>query len=105
MKILRELYKNFITRISLFYKGIKTDVKTRVRQSDTISSKLITASLENVMRTLVWDNMGVKIDGRQLHHLRFADDTVVITSIISQAEQTLADFENIGLRPNLTERC
>ncbi|KAK6737641.1 hypothetical protein RB195_020010 [Necator americanus] len=37
------------------------------------------------MRKLEWDDMGVKVDGRQLHHLRFADDIVLITPSISQA--------------------
>ncbi|VDM53676.1 unnamed protein product [Angiostrongylus costaricensis] len=37
------------------------------------------------MLTLEWDNMGMKIDGQQLHHLRFADDIVLITPNISQA--------------------
>uniref|UniRef100_A0A0K0CW39 Reverse transcriptase domain-containing protein n=1 Tax=Angiostrongylus cantonensis TaxID=6313 RepID=A0A0K0CW39_ANGCA len=54
------------------------------------------------MRALEWDNMGMKIDGRQLHHLRFADDIVLITPDISQAEGMLADFDKacgkIGLR-------
>uniref|UniRef100_A0A0K0D3M4 Reverse transcriptase domain-containing protein n=1 Tax=Angiostrongylus cantonensis TaxID=6313 RepID=A0A0K0D3M4_ANGCA len=49
--------------------------------------------------------MGVKIDGRQIHHLRFADDIVLITPDISQAERMLADFDKacgkIGLRLNL----
>uniref|UniRef100_A0A0K0CT53 Reverse transcriptase domain-containing protein n=1 Tax=Angiostrongylus cantonensis TaxID=6313 RepID=A0A0K0CT53_ANGCA len=56
------------------------------------------------MRTLEWDNMGVKIDSRQIHHLRFADDVVLITPGISQAERMLAYFdkgcEKIGLRLN-----
>uniref|UniRef100_A0A0K0DC59 Reverse transcriptase domain-containing protein n=1 Tax=Angiostrongylus cantonensis TaxID=6313 RepID=A0A0K0DC59_ANGCA len=59
------------------------------------------------MRTLEWDNMGVQIDGRQLHHLRFADDIVLITPDISQAAHILADFDKgcakIGLRLNLTK--
>uniref|UniRef100_A0A0K0D632 Reverse transcriptase domain-containing protein n=1 Tax=Angiostrongylus cantonensis TaxID=6313 RepID=A0A0K0D632_ANGCA len=49
--------------------------------------------------------MGVKIDGRQLHHLRFADNIVLITPNISQAERMLANFDKargkIGLRLNL----
>uniref|UniRef100_A0A0K0D201 Reverse transcriptase domain-containing protein n=1 Tax=Angiostrongylus cantonensis TaxID=6313 RepID=A0A0K0D201_ANGCA len=51
--------------------------------------------------------MGVKIDGWQLHHLHFADDIVLITPNISQAECMLEDFdeacERIGLRLNLTK--
>uniref|UniRef100_A0A0K0D6B6 Reverse transcriptase domain-containing protein n=1 Tax=Angiostrongylus cantonensis TaxID=6313 RepID=A0A0K0D6B6_ANGCA len=59
------------------------------------------------MRTLEWDNMGVKIDGGQIHHLHFADDIVLITPDISQAEQMLADFDKacgkIGIRLNLNK--
>uniref|UniRef100_A0A0K0CVB4 Reverse transcriptase domain-containing protein n=1 Tax=Angiostrongylus cantonensis TaxID=6313 RepID=A0A0K0CVB4_ANGCA len=79
IKLLRELYKNFTTKISSFYNDINVDVKRGVRQGDTISPTLFTATLQNVMLKSEWDNMGVKIDGWQLHHLRFADDIVLIT--------------------------
>uniref|UniRef100_A0A0K0DIY3 Reverse transcriptase domain-containing protein n=1 Tax=Angiostrongylus cantonensis TaxID=6313 RepID=A0A0K0DIY3_ANGCA len=106
-KIFRELYKNSTTKISPFYNDINVDVKRGVRQGDTISPKLFTATLQNVMRLLEWDNMGVKIDGRQIHHLRFADEVVLITPDISQAERMLADFDKacgkIGLRLNHTK--
>ncbi|VDM60693.1 unnamed protein product [Angiostrongylus costaricensis] len=50
--------------------------------------------------------MGVKID-RQLHHLRFTDDIVLITLNISQGERMLDDFDKacgkIGLRLSLTK--
>ncbi|KAE9413603.1 hypothetical protein Angca_002837, partial [Angiostrongylus cantonensis] len=75
IKILRELYKNFTTKISPFYNDVNVDVKTVVRQSDTISPKLFAVALQ--IRTLQWDNIGVEIDGRQLHHLRLADDIVL----------------------------
>ena len=107
IKIIRELYNDFTTTITPFYKDIIIDVKRCVRQGDTISPKLFSAALENVMRKLEWDNMGVKVDGRQLHHLRFADDIVLITPSITQAEQMLAQFDEvcgkIGLRLNLTK--
>ncbi|VDM60659.1 unnamed protein product [Angiostrongylus costaricensis] len=51
------------------------------------------ATFHNVVRTLEWVNMGVKIVGRQLHHLRFADDIVLIRPNIRQAERMLADFD------------
>ncbi len=107
IKILRELYRDFTTKVCPFYEDIIIDVKRGVRQGDTISPKLFTATLENVMRDLEWDGKGVKVDGRQLHHLRFADDIVFITPTISQAEQMLAEFDGacgkIGLRLNLTK--
>ncbi|VDM52173.1 unnamed protein product [Angiostrongylus costaricensis] len=105
MKVPRELYKNFTTKISPFYNDINIDVRGGVGQGDTIWPKLFTATLQNVMRTLEWDNMRVKVDGRQLHHLRFADDIVLITPNISQAERIFADFDKVcgrfGLRLNL----
>ncbi|VDM54280.1 unnamed protein product [Angiostrongylus costaricensis] len=86
---------------------INIGLKRGVRQGDTISPKLFAATLQNVMRTLEWENMGVKIDGWQLHHLRFADDIVLIAPNISQAKRILADFDRacgkIGFQPNLTK--
>ncbi|KAE9414324.1 hypothetical protein Angca_006193, partial [Angiostrongylus cantonensis] len=107
INILRKLYKNFTTKVSPFYHDINVDVKRGVRQGDAVSAKLFTATLQNVMRTLEWDNMGVKIDDRQIHHLRFADDIVLITPDISQAERMLADFDKtcgkIDVRLNLNK--
>ncbi|KAK6762505.1 hypothetical protein RB195_023290 [Necator americanus] len=54
------------------------------------------------MRNFEWDDMGVKVDGRQLHHLGFADDIVLITHSISQVERMLTEFDEtcgcIGLQ-------
>uniref|UniRef100_A0A0K0D7B3 Reverse transcriptase domain-containing protein n=1 Tax=Angiostrongylus cantonensis TaxID=6313 RepID=A0A0K0D7B3_ANGCA len=76
-------------RGSPFYCDINIDVKRGVRQGDTVSP-----------------NMGANTDGRQLHHLRFGDDIVLITPNISQAEHMLGGFDEacgkIGLRLNLT---
>ncbi|VDP18751.1 unnamed protein product [Heligmosomoides polygyrus] len=51
------------------------------------------AILENVTSQLEWEGIGVKVVGRQLHHLRFADDIVLITPSISETERMLADFD------------
>ncbi|KAK6748226.1 hypothetical protein RB195_001071 [Necator americanus] len=107
IKVLRELYSNFTTGIAPFYENIIIDVKKGVRQGDTISPKIFTATLKNTMRKLDWDDMGVKVDGWQLHHLRFADDIVLITPSISQAERMLTEFDEtcgcIGLQLNLNK--
>uniref|UniRef100_A0A7I4Z3I2 Reverse transcriptase domain-containing protein n=1 Tax=Haemonchus contortus TaxID=6289 RepID=A0A7I4Z3I2_HAECO len=52
IRMLRELYDNFTTRISPFYKEVIINVKRGVRQGDTISPKLPSAALENIMRHL-----------------------------------------------------
>ncbi|KAK6728261.1 hypothetical protein RB195_005727 [Necator americanus] len=75
IKVLRELYSKITTGISPFYKNIIIDVKRGVRQGDTISPKIFTATLENAMRN------------------------------ISQAERMLTEFDEtcgcIGLQLNL----
>ncbi|KAK6764083.1 hypothetical protein RB195_024419 [Necator americanus] len=69
IKVLRELYSNFTTGISPFYKNIIIDVKKGVRQGDTISPKIFAVTLENAMRKLEWDDMGMKVDGRQAERM------------------------------------
>ncbi|KAK6761571.1 hypothetical protein RB195_022588 [Necator americanus] len=105
IKVLREFCSNFTTGISPFHNKIVIDMKRGLRQGDTISPKIFTVTLENTMRKLEWDDMGVKVDGQQLHHLRFADDIVLITPSISQAERMLTEFDEtcgcIGLQLNL----
>ncbi|EPB73839.1 hypothetical protein ANCCEY_07090 [Ancylostoma ceylanicum] len=103
--IFRELYNNFTTRILQFYDDITIDVRRSVRQGDTASPNLFTATFEDVTRRLEWDNMGVRVDRRLLHHLRFASDVVLTTPNITQAERMLADFDDacgkIGLQEKL----
>nr|CDJ96358.1 reverse transcriptase [Haemonchus contortus] len=106
-RMLREFYNNFTTGISPFYREVITKVKRGVRQGDTISPKLFSAAIENVMQYMEWESMGVNVDGRYLRHLRFADDIGLTTPNIEQAEQMLAEFDKacggIDLRLNLTK--
>uniref|UniRef100_A0A7I4YDU4 Reverse transcriptase domain-containing protein n=1 Tax=Haemonchus contortus TaxID=6289 RepID=A0A7I4YDU4_HAECO len=100
------LYDNFTTRISPFYEEVVINVKRGVRQGDTIPPRL-SAALENIMRHLEWEDLGVKVGGRYLHHLCFTGDIVLITPNIEQAERMLTEIDNacgkIGLKLNLTK--
>ncbi|EPB73720.1 hypothetical protein ANCCEY_07198 [Ancylostoma ceylanicum] len=100
-------YRSICLLISPFYDDITIDVRRGVRQGDTVSPKQFTATLEDVMRRLECDNMEVQVDGRLLHHLRFADDIVLIIPNIGQAERMLTNFDDacgkIGLQLNLTK--
>uniref|UniRef100_W6NHM7 Uncharacterized protein LOC764941 n=1 Tax=Haemonchus contortus TaxID=6289 RepID=W6NHM7_HAECO len=92
--------------ISPFCREVVNVVKRGFRQGDTISPELFNAALENIMRHLEWEEMGVKVDGRYPHNLRCADDIMLIISI-EQAERMLAEFDcacgKISLRLNLTK--
>ena len=50
IRVLLELYYEFTTRISPFYKEVIIDVKRGVQQGNTISLKLFSATLENIMQ-------------------------------------------------------
>nr|CDJ81426.1 reverse transcriptase [Haemonchus contortus] len=107
IRMLRELYDNITSRISPFYREFIINMMAIVRQGDTISSKLFSAALENIMLHLEWEDLGVKVDGRHLvHYLLFEGNIVLITTNIEQAERMLAEFDTacgrIGLRLNLT---
>ncbi|EYC37077.1 hypothetical protein Y032_0828g2555 [Ancylostoma ceylanicum] len=82
IRIFCELYSNFTTRISPSYDDITIDIRRGVRQGDTVLPKLFNDTFGDVMRTLEWDNMSLRFDDRLLHHLRFPDDIVLITSSI-----------------------
>lgn len=53
-----------------------------VRQGDTISPKLFTAVVEDVLKTLEWDRKGININGVFMSHLCFADDLVLFSERI-----------------------
>uniref|UniRef100_A0A7I4Z5D4 Reverse transcriptase domain-containing protein n=1 Tax=Haemonchus contortus TaxID=6289 RepID=A0A7I4Z5D4_HAECO len=71
VRMLRELTKNFRTMISPFFKRLIINVKRGILQGNTISPKLSSAALENVMRHVKGESVGVKVDDRYLYHLRF----------------------------------
>ena len=97
-----------------FHVKINDDIKTDkikigkgVRQGDTISPKLFTLALENVFKQLNWENRGLNIDGTHLHHLRFADDIVLISTDMDELNIMLNELNEesrkIGLRMNLNK--
>nr|CDJ83025.1 endonuclease-reverse transcriptase [Haemonchus contortus] len=104
--MLRELYDNFTTRISPFYKEVIVNVKRGVRQDDTISPKVFSAALKNIMPHMKWESMDVKVDGRYVHTFRFRRHRAYNTDI-ERAERMLAEFDsacgNIGLQLTKTK--
>lgn len=50
-----------------------------LREEGTISPKLFAFMLEDVLKTLDWDEKGIRINAQQLFHLRFADDIVILS--------------------------
>ncbi|KAK6735606.1 hypothetical protein RB195_018678 [Necator americanus] len=76
---------------------VETEAENETLDNESVPSSHthddISATLENTMRGLKWDNMRVKVDSWHLHHFRFADGIVLITSSINHAERMLNEFD------------
>ncbi|KAE9415501.1 hypothetical protein Angca_005176, partial [Angiostrongylus cantonensis] len=75
-----------------------------VRQGDTISPKLFSAALQWIMKSLDWDEKGIRIDGKFLSNLRFAGEIAIFARSTSEAEMMINELtkagKKIGLRIN-----
>ena len=93
--------------VHLHKESEKIGIKRRVRQADTISPKLFTATLESIFRRLNWENKGVKIDGEFISNLRFADDIFLCTEIPQELQQMRPELSDeskrMGLKMNIAK--
>ena len=74
-----ECYTGCSTFFKPFHREIEVQTSKGVRQGDSISPVLFSACLEEVIKHCKWAN------GRNLTHLRFADDIVLITGTPDEA--------------------
>ena len=63
IEILKDIYTDSLVTVHLHKESEKIRIKRGVRQGDTISPKLFTATLESIFRRLNWVNKGLQIDG------------------------------------------
>lgn len=61
--MLRELFTSATLQIQLLALTKPISIKRGVRQGDTILTKLFTAALEDAMKSLDWEQIGINING------------------------------------------
>ncbi|CAF1440577.1 unnamed protein product [Rotaria magnacalcarata] len=86
------------TSFRLFNNNIAIPINRGVRQGDTISPKLFTAALEDVFRTLSWENRGIMVDGELLTHLHLADDIVLFAYNVKTVAEMLKELNEASRR-------
>ncbi|KAK6749833.1 hypothetical protein RB195_002068 [Necator americanus] len=101
VRTLANRYDRCTTRIQLFHRPLTIPIGKGVRQGDTISPKLFTAALQWIMKSLSWEERGIRVDGRFLSNLRFADDIVLFSSSTNKAETMLNELNEAGKRIGL----
>ena len=106
IEILKDVYKDSSVTVHVHKESEKIRIKRGVRQGDTISPKLFTATLESIFRRLNWENKGVKIDGEFLSNLRFADDIFLCTETQQEIQHMLQELSDesrqMSLKMNIT---
>ena len=101
IEILKDIYTDSSVTVYLLKESEKIRIRRGVRQGDTISPKLFTATLESTFRRLNWENKGVKIDGEFLSNLRFADDIFPCTETPQDLQQMLQELSDESRRMGL----
>ncbi|KAK6749857.1 hypothetical protein RB195_002083 [Necator americanus] len=69
VRTLANRYDRCTTRIQLFHRPLTIPLGKEVRQDDTRSPKLFTAALQWIMKSLSWEERGIRVDGRFLSNL------------------------------------
>ncbi|WKY10286.1 hypothetical protein Q1695_002549 [Nippostrongylus brasiliensis] len=99
--MLADCYRHCSTTVQLFRRLISIPIEKGVRQGDTISPKLFTAALQWVMKSLDWDENGIREDGKFLSNLRFADDIITFAKSGTEAETMLRELDEAGRKIGL----
>jgi len=75
-----------------------------VRQEDPLLSNLFNCTLEEIFRKMKCENEEMKIDGKYLNNVRFADDVVLIGNNVEEIQEMFQEFwkcsEEAGLTNN-----
>ena len=95
-RIIRKIYENSTAVIKMEENSREIKIGRGIKQGCCLSPKQFNGALQRVFQKLDWQQLGVKIDGKMLNEIRFADDVV----LISQNKQELAD-----MMTNLFEEC
>ncbi|EFP01827.1 hypothetical protein CRE_23455 [Caenorhabditis remanei] len=99
VKLLKNCYNDCSTTITPFYNLVSIPITRGVRQGDTISPNLFSACLEPAFSRMQlkgdekdYDKSpGIRINGRNLTDVRFADDIILISKTPETAEKMLQE--------------
>ena len=92
VELIKHIYESATSVIMTDKTSESFKIERGVRQGDPMSPKLFNAVLEDIFRRLNWEDRGVKINGKRLNHLRFADDIVTISETAEETEVMLTEL-------------
>ena len=105
-ELILKIYEHATMEVQLQIHGRTKTIPIRrgVRQGDTMSPKLFIAAIQHMFQNINWDDKGIIINGKRLHHLKYADDIVIIANSLEELQTMLNELklrsEEIGLKLN-----
>ena len=88
--ILEDIYTGATARVHMDNQVLeKIPILRGVRQGDTISPILFTATIQEVFKNAYLEEKRIDIDGEKLSDLRFADDVALATEGVKDMEHQL----------------
>jgi len=107
VEIIKKLYKNSQVYVKTDRTGPTFKMGRGVRQGDPLSPNVFNCALEEIFRKINWENKGIKINGKYINNLRFADDVILIgkskEEIQELAEEFLRHSKEAGLTDNTSK--
>jgi hypothetical protein len=104
IRLLKKIYENATARIKLEAHGRYFKICRGVRQGDPLSPKLFIAVLQLVFLLLNWTSKGLKLNGRRISNIRFADDVTLISEskeeLLEMIEELKVSSRKVGLLIN-----
>lgn len=104
INVLKNIYTGNTSRVKLERRGANIPICRGVRQGNPLSLKLFIAVLQLVFDNLHWLSNGINVNGKQLTHLRFADDIVLLSETSQSLDKMInslsQESEKVGLKMN-----
>lgn len=88
----KDLHSDVTITVQVFDQTNHININYGILQGDTISPKLFANAVQDILKTLEWDHLGITINDEQLTNLRKADDIVLFANNTDDLQRLITDL-------------
>ena len=89
LELIENIYDKATATIKLRTISESIKMERGIRQGDSISPKLFTATLQEIFKSFKWQTKGILISGERLTNLRFADDVILFSESAEELDEMI----------------